>query len=201
MCSICSRNLNETSFVSCSSCSMKIDITCIHSVASTSEDNNFVYHCDICDRKKSNGASNSTRRPEKSSGKNDRNLWEETETGCSLRLYSVKCPESRPWPFRLSNLIGKILKVENNAYQIRTKSGIIKSWFVKCDFQISGSQILEDVPENYISVLEALANESKFGGQRYSIFKCSVSNKKCVCKKANQPCSSKCHESSSCGNK
>ncbi|GBM01603.1 hypothetical protein AVEN_60020-1 [Araneus ventricosus] len=56
------------------------------------------------------------------------------------------------------NFIGKILKVENNVYQIGTKSGIILSWF-------ASAEILEDVPEKYISIREAVANESKFGVQ------------------------------------
>ncbi|KAF2878664.1 hypothetical protein ILUMI_27501 [Ignelater luminosus] len=50
MCSISSRNLHETSFVSCSSCYMKIYITCCQIIASTSEENNVDYHCDICSR-------------------------------------------------------------------------------------------------------------------------------------------------------
>ena len=95
--------------------------------------------------------------------------------------------------------------MENNVYQIGTKSGIIKTWFARCDFQISGAQILEDIPEKYLSVREAVANESMFGGQRYSSCKCSVSKiqcqtKKCVCKMSNKLCSSKCHKSSPCGN-
>ncbi|GBO11488.1 hypothetical protein AVEN_204891-1 [Araneus ventricosus] len=149
MCNICSCNLNETSFVSCYSCSMNIHITCCQNIASTYEDNNFVYRCYICDRKENtNGASKSTRRPEKSSGKM-------IET-CGKKMISVavgdfillNVPKVDRGPLDCPNLRGKFLKVEKNVYQIGTKCGIIKSWFPRCDFQTSGPQILEDVPEN-----------------------------------------------------
>ena len=72
------------------------------------------------------------------------------------------------------NLIGKILNVKNDLYQIWTKSGIIKKWFARCDFQISGAKILDDIPEIYIYIFfhEVVANELKFGGQGHSSLLC-----------------------------
>lgn len=45
------------------------------------------------------------------------------------------------------NLTKKNLKVDNNAYQIRTKRGIFKTWFAGCYLQISDIQTFEDIRE------------------------------------------------------
>ena len=45
---VCSPNLNGTTYVSYPSCFMSIHSTCCQSAGSTSEEINAVYHCDIC---------------------------------------------------------------------------------------------------------------------------------------------------------
>ena len=86
----------------------------------------------------------------------------------------LNVPKVDRGPLDCPNLIGKILQMENIVYQIRSISAIIKTWFARCDFQISGAQILEDIPEKYLSVREAVANESMFGGHGYSSYKLSL---------------------------
>ncbi|GBM82532.1 hypothetical protein AVEN_257430-1 [Araneus ventricosus] len=76
----------------------------------------------------------------------------------------INVPKVDRVPLDCSNSIGIILKVENNAYQIGTKSGIIKSWFARCDFHISGVQILEDVLENlFVKLLRMDRNSNARG--------------------------------------
>lgn len=208
LCFICSEILEETTTVLCSSCSLKVHATCCKSVASSSKDNNCSYLCDICNRQENitterqNAHAGQKRQAEKMIETTRKKLKPVTVGEFIL----LNVPKVDRGPLDCPNLIGKILKIQNNVYQIGTKGGIIKTWFSRSDFQISGAQILEDIPEKSISVRQAVAYESKFGGQGYNTCKCSVSKircqtKKCLCKKANQLCSSKCHKSAPCGNK
>ena len=91
-------------------------------------------------------------------------------------------------PLECPNLIGKILNVKNDIYQIGTKSGIIKTWFARCDFPRC-VKIPEVIPEKYMSVHEAVTNKSKFGARSLAAKSVLCQTKKSVCKKSYQLCS------------
>ncbi|XP_071050736.1 uncharacterized protein [Onthophagus taurus] len=165
LCFICSGYLNETPFVSCSSCSMKIHKTCFQNVCSISDENDMEYQCDICNRQENISSQRQKaheghkRAAEKIIENNGKNLKSVTVGNFVL----LNVPKVDRGPLDAPNLIRKILKINNDVYQIGTKSGIIKTWFSRSDFQISGAQFVEDIPEEYISIRQAVANESMFG--------------------------------------
>lgn len=109
-------------------------------------------------------------------------------------------------PLDPPNLLCKVLQIENDVYQVGTNYGTLKNWFSRNDFILSGSTFTGDVPEKPISLREAVATESKFGGQGYSSCNCRASqkqcrSKRCACFKANVLCNSRCHHSNPCSNK
>ncbi|GBN61775.1 hypothetical protein AVEN_251183-1 [Araneus ventricosus] len=89
--------------------------------------------------KNSNIASKSTQRPEKSIGKlMIESCGKKLKPAAVGDIILLNVPKVYCSPLNCPNLIGKTLKVENDVYQIGTKSGIINPWFARCDFQISG---------------------------------------------------------------
>ncbi len=62
------------------------------------------------------------------------------------------------------NVLGKVLQIENDIYQIGTNHGIMKNWFSLADFVIFGLNFSGDIIEKIISLSEAMSMESKFGG-------------------------------------
>ena len=114
------------------------------------------------------------------------------------KFVALSVPKVDRGPFDSRNLIGKIMKVENDIYQIGTKHGIIKNWFSRNDFRLSGASVIGDIPSIQLSLREAVPKESKFGGQGHSFCNCKVSKKqchtkRCSCFKAVVLCNSRCH--------
>lgn len=103
------------------------------------------------------------------------------------------------------NLIGVIMKIEDNACIIKKQNGILKGKFARSQFDVCKKTFLarDDVPSNIIGQRTAA---NKFAmGQGQGHFHCNCS-KKCdslryACKKKNRLCNSRCHPSLTCNNK
>ena len=63
------------------------------------------------------------------------------------------------------NFIGKLLNIENYIFQIGIKDGIIKSRFTRNEFHGSGTKVIEDIPEKYISVYKAVTMIQDLGNR------------------------------------
>ncbi|GBM96441.1 hypothetical protein AVEN_133805-1 [Araneus ventricosus] len=72
-------------------------------------------------------------------------------------------------------------KIGTTLINVTIRVFLLQFDWTRCDFQIFDTDILEDFPEKYISVREAVANESKFGGQESANAQCQT--KMCLCKK------------------
>lgn len=112
-------------------------------------------------------------------------------------------------PLDFPNIIGVITATENGVYQVGTKDGIIKGWHQRTDMEIAQSSAItaNDVDKNnLLSLREAAAKQSLSGGQGYKKCSCKPSKnqcmtKRCVCRKADHKCNSRCHPKSTCANK
>ncbi|VEN35518.1 unnamed protein product, partial [Callosobruchus maculatus] len=76
-------------------------------------------------------------------------------------------------PSDMQNLMCVVTDYKNGVYQIGCVAGRIKSWFNRPDLMEAKQAFLQvdDVPEIFVSVREAVHSLSLFGGQGY--FKCS----------------------------
>ncbi|XP_025422714.1 uncharacterized protein LOC112692301 [Sipha flava] len=100
------------------------------------------------------------------------------------------------------NIIGVILSVNNNMYEIGTKEGRFSTLYNRNQFVICKERFLE-VDDTKISLRGAARKSSNLGGQSYDRCTCiqKCKTRKCKCKAAERLCSSKCHGSSTCDNK
>lgn len=111
-------------------------------------------------------------------------------------------------PSDMQNLICVIVAHKNGVFQLGSSVGKIKGWYNRADIVAADCQFLnvENVPDKYISVREAISGVSLRDGQGY--FKCSCKPSKkqcqtnrCVCFKKKIKCNSRCHTSATCLNK
>ncbi|KAE9523561.1 hypothetical protein AGLY_016113 [Aphis glycines] len=102
-------------------------------------------------------------------------------------------------------VLGVIMSMKDNFYEIGTTEGKLQQLYSRNQFTVCKEKIIqiEDVPANSISLREAARSFSNLGGQGYDRCTCTQSCKtnKCKCKKADRLCNSKCHASKSCANK
>lgn len=111
-------------------------------------------------------------------------------------------------PSDMQNLMCVVTDYKNGVYQVGCVAGRIKSWFNRPDLMETKETFLQvdDVPEIFVSVREAVQSLSLSGGQGY--FKCSCKpakkqclSNRCVCVKKKVLCNSRCHKSAPCANK
>lgn len=116
----------------------------------------------------------------------------------------VKIPEVDRGRTAPRNVMGVVMNVTDNLYQLGTKSGIIQKMYARNEFQVANEQFLKvsDVPSKQVSLRTAAAVESQ---SKQGFVRCGCrnycSNKKCFCVKNNVKCNSKCHSSLNCRNK
>jgi len=94
----------------------------------------------------------------------------------------------------------------DDLYKIGTKNGIIAQLFSRNQFSsCDGVNILNinDIPMDKISLRAANTKESMFEGQGFLKCFCTRKcyNNKCICKKKNVLCNSRCHNALDCKNK
>ena len=82
-------------------------------------------------------------------------------------------------PLDPQNILGKILDFRNGVYRVGTESGVFKNWFPRSQLQLTSAIFENVIPEKDISLREAVAGQSKFGGQGMH---------KCNCKPATNQC-------------
>lgn len=121
---------------------------------------------------------------------------------------TVAVPSVDRGPLDFANILGIIIAQKNDLYRIGTKHGIVKDFYarpdiIKCS---ANTLVLEDVPENIISMREAAGQQSLTGGQGFKKCRCQANKtqcqtNRCVCFKAGMLCNSRCHSSSTCKNK
>lgn len=118
----------------------------------------------------------------------------------------LNVPKIDRGPVDAKNISGKVLDMRHGVYQIGTSNGIIKNWFNRQELKVSSNKYLKEIPQNIISLREAVSKESLFGGQGFSRCLCKPAkrqcqNNRCACFKKNVLCGSKCHSSLTCANK
>ncbi|KAI4463133.1 proteasome inhibitor [Holotrichia oblita] len=118
----------------------------------------------------------------------------------------VDVPKVDRGPLDGNNIVGIVLDIKNNLYQIGTSAGIIKDWLPRNALQIATTTFTETVPRTNLSLREIAGKLSLFGGQGFKKCSCKQSKiqcktKRCVCKKSNVLCNSRCHKSTTCFNK
>jgi len=105
-----------------------------------------------------------------------------------------------------NNIVGIVLDIKNNLYQIDTSVVIIKDWLPRNALQIATTTFTETIPQINLSLREIAGKLSIFGGQGFKKCSCEQSKlqcktKRCACKKSNVLCNSRCHKSTTCFNK
>lgn len=118
----------------------------------------------------------------------------------------LNIPKIDRGPLDTKNITGKIVDMKNGVFQVGTANGIIKNWFPRHELQYSSNEYGEQVPNNLLSLREAVSRQSLFGGQGFNKCSCRPAKNqcrtnKCSCFKQNVLCGSKCHSSLSCVNK
>ena len=113
--------------------------------------------------------------------------FKEVSVGDSVALNVRKVDRG---PLDSRNLLGRILNMRNNVYQIGTKNGVLTTWYSRNCFTVSGSPLLGDIPQTRLSLRQAVNMESRFDGQGFISCTCGASRKrcktsKCSCCKAN----------------
>ncbi|CAI6353617.1 unnamed protein product [Macrosiphum euphorbiae] len=101
----------------------------------------------------------------------------------------------------LRNILGVILSVKDNLYEIGTKEGKINQIYSCNQFKLSKESFIttEEVPENIISLRGRHTRMCQGYNRCGCTQKCKT--KKCKCKAAGKLCNSKCHSSNPCSNK
>ena len=103
------------------------------------------------------------------------------------------------------SILGVVLESDNGFYKIGTRSGVLKSKMVRSQFDTCREKIIssDEVPDKEYAIRTIATSQSLGTGQGF--FKCSCKQNcqtnRCKCFKNNVLCNSKCHNSSSCGNK
>ncbi|XP_029348199.1 SCAN domain-containing protein 3-like [Acyrthosiphon pisum] len=117
----------------------------------------------------------------------------------------VKIPDVDRARSDLRCVLGVIMSVKDNFYEIGTTEGKLQQLYSRNQFTICKEKFvqIEDIPGNSISLREAARCFSNLGGQGYDRCTCTQGCKtnKCKCRKADRLCNSKCHSSKSCTNK
>ncbi|XP_053599902.1 KRAB-A domain-containing protein 2-like [Plodia interpunctella] len=133
---------------------------------------------------------------------------EVTVTNISLNIgdtVHINVPEKDRGPLNTRLIVGKILDFENGVYQVGTKSGIIVNWFSINDLQIINTEFKEEVPQNSLTLKEAVIKESLLGFTKLEKCNCKSSKHqcrslRCACFKKKVLCGPKCHNNIECLN-
>lgn len=82
-------------------------------------------------------------------------------------------------------------------------SGIVNTWLSRNCITFSSFPLNTDVPNITLSLREISSRQSQFGGQGMKKCSCKTkcTNTRCICRKSNVLCNSRCHSSTSCNNK
>lgn len=101
------------------------------------------------------------------------------------------------------NIVGVIVHHDqmNDNYRIGVKSGLLKGFYSRNDFEVCPQRLLSisDVNTNTeVSLRTAVSSESNYGGQGFHKCNCGSNqwkNNRCKCFKAKLKCNSRCHGS------
>ena len=104
-------------------------------------------------------------------------------------------------PLGSKNLMGVIMSNENDLYSIGTDQGILTSLYSRNQFEVCQTKFLEisTIPDKTISQTTAMQNASLFVMQSCKCKNCS--NSRCLCRRDNKRCNSRCHNGKACRNK
>lgn len=66
-----------------------------------------------------------------------------------------------------ANMVGVVLKIKDDKYQLSTRSGIIETWFTRNGFELSKFRGLAstDIPDETLSIRETVREQSVGTGQ------------------------------------
>lgn len=115
----------------------------------------------------------------------------------------VNVPRFDRSPLDLRNVLGKVLATSNELYQVGTSVGVISNWLPRNALEESSITFDEEIPDVTLGLREIATRLSPIGGQGVKKCMCKTrcSSTKCLCKKKNLKCNSRCHPSRSCYNK
>lgn len=115
----------------------------------------------------------------------------------------VQVPKVDRGPLDGQNIVGKVLDIKNDLYQIGTSSGILRNWVPRNAISPTPYSFQGEVPSIKKSMRELAILASQFGGQGYKKCHCKgrCDTNRCLCKKNHLLCNSRCHSSTTCLNK
>ncbi|XP_060800680.1 KRAB-A domain-containing protein 2-like [Amyelois transitella] len=160
---------------------------------------------DIKNEEENEGTNNRLKRAAEKT--NDEIIKKKTSAIVVGDTVNVSVPKTDRGPLNTKCIFGIITDINNGVYQVGTKSGIIKNWFPRDRLQLASSvEFKEDVPQNLLTLKEAVTKQTLFGDEAFNKCLCKPSknqchNFKCACYKKKILCSSKCHSSLICQNK
>lgn len=114
----------------------------------------------------------------------------------------VQVPKVDRGPLDHQNIVGKVLNISNNLYQIGTSGGIIDRWLARNCIEFTPFAFTGSIPSQKLSLRELSALASDHGGQGFKKCSCrsQCTTNRCQCRKSNVKCNSRCHSSHSCAN-
>lgn len=105
------------------------------------------------------------------------------------------------------NMLAIIMDLDSNGlFKLGSKKGVISGRFERKEFDVCKNKFLrlDDVPEKEICVRKYSQAVSMFGGQGHKHCNCvkKCDSNRCICKKSQEHCNSRCHPgNSTCKNK
>jgi len=120
--------------------------------------------------------------------------------------FRIKIPDIDRVKMDPRSIIAVITDIKDEEfYELATKLGKLKALYTRKQFTLCKENLLsiEEVGTEEISVREVVNKLALVGGQGFRKCICSkkCTTKMCLCKSANLPCNSKCHNSQPCCNK
>ncbi|VDO16715.1 unnamed protein product [Brugia timori] len=115
----------------------------------------------------------------------------------------VQVPKFDRSPLDQKNILGKIMKISHELYQVGTSAGVINNLLPRNALEQSAVSFSDDIPNTRLSIREIAAQQSQHGGQGFKKCSCKAkcANNRCVCRKNNMKCNSRCHPANNCSNK
>lgn len=206
-CCVCSEKITEQSKYFCEICNAIVHLNCTL-LSSGPSSKLEVRACSFCttDNKIENERQESYSGQKRAAEKMTETSNKKFKSIDIVSYVYLTVPKVDRGPLDSKNLIGKVIDMKNGLYRLGTSKGIFKTWFSRNDIQESLVDFKDEVPDKIITVREAIAYFSRFGGQGFQKCFCKGSTKQCSTNKCTyfknkNLCSSKCHGSSTCSNK
>ncbi|XP_071052387.1 uncharacterized protein [Onthophagus taurus] len=130
-------------------------------------------------------------------------LHPSADVGSTVRVKIPDVDRGRGDP---RSVLAVVLEVtDDNYYKLGTRNGIINQLYARSQFSVCDEKLVttEEVPSKEMSLRTVAIAQSIGTGQGFKKCACTkkCETKKCLCKRSNLLCNSKCHGSNPCTNK